>query len=81
MNARAWLSVLWPGFLLACVLELLVFALVDPSDLRWGGSGLELSRQAIYTYGFFAFWALTAASSALTLAFLCAPGGSVSQEE
>ena len=81
MSARPWLSVLWPGFLLACVLELLVFALVDPSDLRWGGAGLELSRQAIYTYGFFAFWALTAASSALTLAFLTTPGGPAKQEE
>ena len=81
MTARTWLSVLWPGFLLACVLELLVFAFVDPSDLRWGGSGLELSRQAVYTCGFFAFWALTAASSALTLAFLSMPGGPVRPEE
>jgi len=81
MNLRHWLSVLWPGFLLACVAELLVFAFVDPSDLRWGGSGLELSRQAVYTCGFFAFWTLTAASSALTLAFLSTPGGPADHEE
>lgn len=60
----AW--ILWPSFLLACVVEMLVFALVDSGDLHWRGEPLPLSRQGIYTLGFFVFWALGMGSSALT---------------
>ena len=56
----------WPAFLAACVLELLVFALVDPHELQWAGERLALSRQAVYSLAFFAFWAIAAGSSALT---------------
>ena len=73
MSSRHWLSILWPGFLLACTFELLLFALVDPVDLHWGGGSLGLSRQAVYTLGFFVFWALASASSALTLALMATP--------
>jgi hypothetical protein len=72
-SSRRWISILWPGFLLACLLELLVFALVDPADLWWGGEGVGWSRQAIYTISFFVFWALAAASAALTSALLDTP--------
>ncbi|WP_332744477.1 hypothetical protein [Hydrogenophaga sp.] len=59
-----WIA--WPAFLVAAVLEMIVFALVDPSDLHWFGSPLALSREAVYTLAFFVFWGLTVASSALT---------------
>ncbi|MDM7941748.1 MAG: hypothetical protein QUV35_03890 [Hydrogenophaga sp.] len=59
-----WIA--WPAFLVAAVLEMVVFALVDPSDLHWFGSPLALSREAVYTLAFFVFWGLTMASSALT---------------
>jgi hypothetical protein len=59
-----WIA--WPAFLAACVLEMLVFALVDPSDLHWSGQPLVFSREGTYTLAFFVFWALTMASSALT---------------
>lgn len=59
-----WIA--WPAFLVAAVLEMVVFALVDPSDLHWFGSPLALSREAVYTMAFFVFWGLTMASSALT---------------
>ena len=59
--------VAWPAFLSACVLELVVFALVDPHDLHWFGQPLAMSRQGVYTMAFFAFWAISAASSALTV--------------
>ena len=66
VNARA-LQVLWPAFLLAGVLELLVFALVDPVDLRWpGGASIELPRQAIYSAAFFVFWAVIALACTIT---------------
>ncbi len=59
-----WIA--WPAFLVAGVMEMVVFALVDPSDLHWAGAPLELSRQAVYTLAFFLFWGLAMASSALT---------------
>jgi len=67
MRFQSWMWILWPAFLLACVVELLVFALVDPGDLHWHGEPIGLSRQAVYTAGFFAFWLLAIGSSALTL--------------
>ena len=59
-----WIA--WPAFLVACAIEFLVFALVDPGDLHWRGEPLPLSRQAVYTGAFFVFWLLAMASSALT---------------
>ena len=67
MGARllCMLCVLWPGFLIGGVLEMLVFSMVDPTDLQLPTSW-ELPRIAIYTLGFFCFWALASASSYLT---------------
>lgn len=67
------LCVLWPSFLAACALEMLVFGLVDPGDLHWSVAGGPVSRQAVYAMGFFAFWAATAASSALTAMLIKTP--------
>jgi hypothetical protein len=73
--SRVALQILWPAFLMAGVLEVLVFALVDPSDMRWfGGAPIEASRQAIYTLAFLAFWAVIAAAGAIT-ALLLGRGG------
>ncbi len=58
--------VVWPAFLAACLLELVVFALVDPHDLEWAGHPLGLSRQAAYTFSFFVFWAISMVASGLT---------------
>ena len=58
--------IVWPAFLVAGVLEALVFALVDPQDLRWFGQPVELSRQGVYTLAFFVFWGITLVSSGLT---------------
>jgi hypothetical protein len=63
---QAWMGIMWPAFLSAGVLEMLVFAVVDPQDLHWMGHPLEGSSQAIYTLTFFVFWGVTAVSSALT---------------
>ena len=69
--SRVALQILWPAFLMAGVLEVLVFALVDPSDLRgFGGAPIEASRQAIYTLAFLAFWAVIAAAGAITALLL-----------
>ena len=64
---RIALQILWPAFLMAGVLEVLVFALVDPGDLRWlGGEAIDVSRQAVYTLSFLVFWAVIAAAGAIT---------------
>ena len=59
--------VIWPAFVVAGIAEAIFFTVFDPVELHFFGAPLELSRQSIYTLGFFAFWALGIASSALTV--------------
>lgn len=66
VRTRRVMWIVWPAFLVAGVLEMLVFAMVDPADLNWLGQPIGLSRQGVYTIAFFVFWALTCASSAVT---------------
>jgi len=65
--ARRLMWVIWPAFLVAAVAELVFFSVFDPFDLHFFGAPLEMSRQSIYTMGFFGFWGLGIASSALTV--------------
>jgi hypothetical protein len=66
--ARAALQVLWPAFLMAGVLEMLVFSVVDPSELRGpGGALLGWPPAAIYTLGFLLFWLVIASACAGTV--------------
>lgn len=59
--------IVWPSFLMAGVMEILVFSMVDPEDLQWFGHQLEFSRQGIYTMAFFAFWLIIGISGALSV--------------
>ena len=77
--AQRIMWIVWPSFLMAGVLEILVFAMVDPQDLHWFGQAVQLSRQGIYTVAFFAFWLVTLLSSALT-ALLAMPSLEVNQQ-
>ncbi len=70
MQKVRWMAIVWPAFLMAGVLEVLVFALVDPNDLHWLGLPLELPRLGVYTVAFFVFWGVTLLTSGLT-ALLC----------
>ncbi|HEX9275964.1 MAG TPA: hypothetical protein VGA51_06145 [Casimicrobiaceae bacterium] len=65
--AQRLMRVVWPAFLVAAVAETIFFTVFDPFDLHFFGAPLGWSREAIYTLGFFGFWALGIASSALTL--------------
>lgn len=66
--ARRWASIVWPAFLMAGVLEIAVFAWVDPATLHTpAGASLPLSATAIYSIAFFVFWACTAAACGLTV--------------
>lgn len=69
------MRVLWPSFLMAGVMEILVFAVVDPQQLHWfGGSSIEWSREAIYSVSFLIFWGVISASTVLTLLLMRSPG-------
>lgn len=70
---QRWMWVAWPAFLVAGLLEMIVFAMVDPGDLHWFGQPLNLSAQAVYTLCFFVFWALTMLGSSLTALLAMSP--------
>ena len=65
MNPRA-MNILWPSFVMAGVLEGMVFSVVDPTELRFGPNLVDASPQAVYTVAFLAFWAVLSTSGALT---------------
>ena len=73
MRLQRLMWIAWPAFLVAGLLEVLVFGLVDPQDLEWFGHPLALSRQGVYTLAFFVFWALTMVSSGLTTLLAMSP--------
>ena len=66
MWGRRLMWIAWPAFLMAGVVEMLIFAVVDPDNLHWFGQPLQLSREGMYTLAFFVFWIIIMASSALT---------------
>ena len=69
------LMILWPAFLMAGVLEMMTFAVVDPSSLRWfGGEAIEWSRLAVYSVTFMIYWGTMSISGAITT-LLEEPGG------
>ncbi|VTU22017.1 hypothetical protein [Variovorax sp. PBL-E5] len=67
MSPQRWMCVLWPAFLMACVCEVVVFALWDPGELYWRSGSADFTRQTLYAGGFFLFWLLGIGSSALTI--------------
>ena len=69
--------IVWPSFLMAALLEMLVFAAADPLELRLGGALSRLSSTAVYSLGFFCFWAVIATACALTLLFARTDAGAV----
>lgn len=72
--ARWMLSIVWPSFLMAGVLEILVFALIDPGSLRWfGGASLNLSNLTVYSLAFFVFWLVISLAGALTALLVNTP--------
>ncbi len=66
-----WIA--WPAFLMAGVMEMVVFAFVDPEALHWFDQPMNLSRQGVYTVAFFIFWLVIMASSALTTMLSLSP--------
>ena len=69
------LLILWPAFVMAGVLEALVFAVVDPASLHWFDSAMAIdwSASAVYSVTFLIFWGLIATSAAITALLQDAP--------
>ena len=74
LTARRLMWIVWPAFLVAGVAEIAFFSLFDPFELHFFGAPLDMSREGIYTMGFFGFWGLGMASSALTMFLEASPG-------
>ncbi|MEY3409590.1 MAG: hypothetical protein RIS02_1317 [Pseudomonadota bacterium] len=70
MLTQRLMWIVWPAFLVAGLLELVMF---DPDDMHWFGQEMTLSRQGVYTVSFFVFWALTIVSSSLTTLLSMSP--------
>jgi len=60
------MSIAWPAFLMAAIMEMVVFAFVDPQALRWFDQVDGLSLQGIYTVAFFIFWFIIVVAGVLT---------------
>lgn len=61
------LMILWPAFVMAAVLETLVFVVVDPSSLQWFGvEPLNWTTSAVYSVTFLIFWGVISTSAAIT---------------
>jgi len=65
--AKRLMWVMWPSFLVAAAAGGVFFTVYDPRDHHVFGRPVEASREVIYTVGFFLFWAMAIASSALTV--------------
>jgi hypothetical protein len=66
-NTRDWIAILWPAFVSACLLEMVVFAAFDPHDLGIFGWQIGAAqRDAVYSLAFFAFWAIASATGVVT---------------
>lgn len=57
-------QILWPAFLIAGVLEMVVFSWVDPSELQWGS--WQPDAQTTYSLAFLVFWGLVTVSSLIS---------------
>ncbi len=64
---RKTFSVLWPSFVVGGAAEVVFFTVISPQELYLFGETVDLGPLATYSVGFFLFWAVAAASSAVTL--------------
>lgn len=76
------LCVAWPSFLVAGILEALVFSVLDPSTILWfGADSIPWSSVTVHSVTFLVFWGAISASCAMSIWLLREPGSQVSQDE
>jgi hypothetical protein len=73
MILRYSMWILWPSFLMASFLEMLVFGFLDPQDIHFLGLNQPEIRKTVYAISFFVFWALTMLSSSLSILLSISP--------
>jgi hypothetical protein len=71
--------ILWPSFIVGGIAEGVFFTLIDPQELYLLGEPIHWSATAVYSVGFFLFWAVAAASSAFTC-FLQRTAGDINRQ-
>ncbi len=66
MSSRALhaAQIFWPAFIIAGILEILVFAWIDPSTLIL--AGLPLDEKGVYSLAFFVFWGFVSVAALLS---------------
>lgn len=67
MQKQRWMWIMWPAFMAASVIEMLVFAAFDPLDMLWLSPGDAVSRTGICTMAFFVFWLVLMVAGYVTL--------------
>lgn len=67
MSPSIAMNILWPSFLMACLLEMVIFGYVDPKELYLSDS-FNNPRLTIHAISFFIFWIICAFSSAISVA-------------
>lgn len=78
MKSSKLIWLLWPSFIVAGIGDAMFFTLFDPEQLAAFGEPVLASRIAVYSIGFFAFWAMTITSIAL-VTFLQRPAAEINQ--
>ena len=64
MRRAIWIA--WPAFVVGALANALFYTIFDPLEMHTYWDVVPANRTAAYTLGFFAFWAIGAASSAFT---------------
>ena len=67
MGMLRWMCIVWPAFLSAGVMEMLVFASFHPQDILWLSKVEELSHMTVYAAAFFIFWAVFVVAGYVTM--------------
>jgi hypothetical protein len=72
MKFHRFFLIAWPSALGAALMEMLVFAVLDPMDIPRVDHALGATAQGVYSMAFFVFWATISFACTLTL-FLAQP--------
>ena len=67
MHAKQLRWIAWPAFLVAAVLEAMVYDVLDPQSLTLLGWQVDWSRSTVYSVSFLIFWCMFMLCSAITL--------------
>jgi hypothetical protein len=66
-------AIIWSSFLAASLGCVIVFAMLDPAEVRFFGNDIQLERTVVYTLGFILFWLVSATAAWLCSLLLLAP--------